>query len=105
MPRPKYKRVELGEYIVADQAICYGKPTFKGTRIIVDLAILTFCDGWTIDEIALDYQLPKAAIQEALKLSAQMLREYRRVPAPLIVPVEKLFKENNDEFQNHSRKL
>jgi len=93
MLRPKYKRVELGEYIVADQAICYGKPTFKGTRIIVDLVIKQFCYGHNVDEIALDYQLPKAAIQEALKLAAEMLREYGRLPAPPIVPVEKLFKE------------
>ena len=29
------ERVELGEFIVADPAICHGKPTFKGTRIMV----------------------------------------------------------------------
>src|SRR6267378_6048193 len=28
-------RVELGRYIVADPLICHGKPTFKGTRIMV----------------------------------------------------------------------
>jgi|SRR5437868_5785063 uncharacterized protein (DUF433 family) len=27
--------VELGDYIVADPEICHGKPTFKGTRIMV----------------------------------------------------------------------
>jgi uncharacterized protein (DUF433 family) len=25
----------LGQYIVADPAICHGKPTFRGTRILV----------------------------------------------------------------------
>ncbi len=92
MSRPKYKRVELGEYIVADQAICYGKPTFKGTRVIVDLVIKQFCYGRNVDEIARDYQLPKAAIQEALKLAAQMLREHGRLPVPPIVPIEELLK-------------
>src|SRR5713226_9415400 len=29
------KRVELGEHIVADPLICHGKPTFRGTRIMV----------------------------------------------------------------------
>ena len=29
------ERIELGEYIVADPEICHGKPTFKGTRIMV----------------------------------------------------------------------
>lgn len=28
-------RVELGEFIVADREICHGKPTFKGTRVMV----------------------------------------------------------------------
>ena len=31
----KPKRLELGEHIVADPLICHGKPTFKGTRIMV----------------------------------------------------------------------
>jgi hypothetical protein len=29
------ERVEMGEHIVADPQICHGKPTFKGTRIMV----------------------------------------------------------------------
>lgn len=28
-------RVELGRFIVADPEVCHGKPTFKGTRIMV----------------------------------------------------------------------
>ena len=29
------KRVDINEYIVADPEICHGKPTFKGTRVMV----------------------------------------------------------------------
>lgn len=29
------KRVVINEYIVADPQICHGKPTFKGTRVMV----------------------------------------------------------------------
>ena len=29
------KRIEINKYIVADPEICHGKPTFKGTRIMV----------------------------------------------------------------------
>jgi hypothetical protein len=28
-------RMELGQYIIVDPEICHGKPTFKGTRIMV----------------------------------------------------------------------
>ncbi|HEY6041967.1 MAG TPA: DUF433 domain-containing protein, partial [Anaerolineae bacterium] len=31
----KRNRVMLGRYIVADSAICHGKPTFRSTRIMV----------------------------------------------------------------------
>ncbi len=34
-PQRPPERVELGHYIVADPEICHGKPTFKGTRIMV----------------------------------------------------------------------
>jgi hypothetical protein len=35
-------RIELGRYIVADPVIGHGKPTYKGTRVMVwqDLAML-----------------------------------------------------------------
>lgn len=29
------KKVAINKYIVADPEICHGKPTFKGTRIMV----------------------------------------------------------------------
>lgn len=29
------QRIELGEHVVADPLICHGKPTYKGTRIML----------------------------------------------------------------------
>lgn len=87
---PEYKRVELGEYIVADQGVCHGKPTFKGTRILVNLVIQRFCEGLALPEVARRYELPQEAICEALKLAAKTLREHCRLPAPSVVPMEKL---------------
>ena len=43
--RPKRGLVELGHYIVADLEICYGKPTFKGTRIMVWQILEDVADG------------------------------------------------------------
>ena len=35
---PPAQRIELGRHIVADPTICHGKPTFKGTRIMMGQA-------------------------------------------------------------------
>jgi len=32
---PKRQTAVLGRWIIADPAICHGKPTFRGTRIMV----------------------------------------------------------------------
>jgi hypothetical protein len=37
-------RTEINEYIVADSEICHGKPTFKGTRIMLH-TILEMLEG------------------------------------------------------------
>ncbi|MBI2924796.1 MAG: DUF433 domain-containing protein, partial [Verrucomicrobia bacterium] len=45
------QRVELGRYIVADPAICHGKPTFKGTRIFVRDVLVDVEQGLSWDFI------------------------------------------------------
>jgi uncharacterized protein (DUF433 family) len=45
------KRIELGQYIVADPAICHGKPTFIGTRIMVWQVLDELAGGMTPDDI------------------------------------------------------
>ena len=37
--------IELGQFIVADPLICHGKPTFKGTRIMVWQILDDVADG------------------------------------------------------------
>ncbi len=63
----------IGRYIVADPKICHGKPTFRGTRIMVadvleqveeGLAWESIIEGWH-DSIS------KEAIAEALQLARQ----------------------------------
>ena len=63
-------RVELGRYIVADPLVCHGKPTFKGTRIMV----WQLFEHLTLGEAPEDFpnhfpgQIPPEAVQEALEL-------------------------------------
>ena len=45
------RRIELGEHIVADPEICHGKPTLKGTRIMVWQILDELAHGMTPEEI------------------------------------------------------
>ncbi len=68
------QRVELGRYIVADSAICNGKPTFKGTRIMVWQVLDDVAEGRSWDFICNTRwggRLPLAAVAEAVKLAEQ----------------------------------
>jgi len=82
MSEEQYQRVELGQYIVADPYICHGKPTFKGTRKLVHLVVEDLADSEFLDELVEQYDLPKEAVREAVRLAAQALREYFSVPHP-----------------------
>ncbi len=45
------RRVVLNSYIVADPEICHGKPTFKGTRIMVWQILEMLADGADLKEV------------------------------------------------------
>ncbi len=68
-------RIEINEYIVADKNICHGKPTFKGTRIMVWQVLDLLQTGLTIDEIIKDYfpQLTKEAILSAIGYASKLI--------------------------------
>ena len=69
--KAKAKRVELGQHIVSDPAVCHGKVTFKGTRIFVADVLADVEAGLSWDFIIRRWgagKLSKAAIAEALHL-------------------------------------
>jgi uncharacterized protein (DUF433 family) len=83
----------LGRYIVADPAICHGKLTFLGTRIMVFQVMEMIADGMDWDTIVdeWDGKVSKEAIAEAVTLASQALAspifadhlaEYNHEPAP-----------------------
>jgi uncharacterized protein (DUF433 family) len=63
----------LGRYIVADPKICHGKPTFRGTRIMVWQVIEMLADGMAWETIIeqCHNSITKDAIAEAVKLSGE----------------------------------
>ena len=72
-------RIELGKHIVADHEICHGKPTFKGTRIMVWQVLDDVADGRSWDFICNERwggRIPLAAIAEAVRLAQEALVEH-----------------------------
>src|SRR5216684_3746697 len=72
--RSAEQRVELGEYIVADPEICHGKPTFKGTRIMVWQVLDDVAEGRSWEFICNTRwrgRIALAAVAEAVRLSRQ----------------------------------
>jgi uncharacterized protein (DUF433 family) len=68
------KRVELGEYIVADPEICHGQLTFKGTRMFVKDVLYYVAKGEDWEVISREfYGLPREAIAEAIELATEAL--------------------------------
>ena len=68
------ERVELGEYIVADPEVCHGKPTFKGTRIMVWQVLEDVADGRSWEFICNQRwggRIPLKAVAEAVRLAQQ----------------------------------
>lgn len=76
-PMKPRKRKELGQYIVAEPAICSGQLTFKGTRILVSDVLYLLTKGWVWNRITADYDehLGTEAIAEAIELARESLVE------------------------------
>lgn len=86
-PHRTPKRIELGQHIVANPEICHGKPTFKGTRIMVWQVLEDVADGrsWEfICQTRWGGRIPTAAVAEAVRLAQQALTSL--TPPCAIVP-------------------
>ena len=76
--------VELGRYIVADPMICHGKPTFKGTRIMVWQVLEDVAEGRSRDFLCNTRwggRIPLAAVAEAVRLAREAWLEQQEIPA------------------------
>lgn len=69
------KIVEVNKYIVADQQICHGKLTFKGTRIMVWQVLEMLESGASVEEIIEEFpSLTKEHIKAALSYAADITK-------------------------------
>ncbi|MBO3755323.1 MAG: DUF433 domain-containing protein [Candidatus Brockarchaeota archaeon] len=65
-------RVEVNEYIVIDSEICHGKPTFKGTRIMVWQVLEMLKAGCGFEDILKEFpSLTVGHIKAALDFAAK----------------------------------
>src|SRR2546426_8394290 len=71
------ERVNLGKYIVADPQICHGKPTFKGTRIMVWQLFEHLALGEALEEFPKHFpgRVTLDAAREALELGRKLFTE------------------------------
>ena len=80
-------RTEINDYIVADTEICHGKPTFKGTRVIVSDIIELVAVGWSAERIidqypSLNEEMIRAALEHAARVISRKEHYVRfKVPA------------------------
>lgn len=65
----------VANYIVADPAICHGKLTFRGTRIMVQQVLDMVAEGMDWDTISAEWdgKVTKEAIAEAVRLASHAL--------------------------------
>jgi len=68
----------IGRYIVSDPRICHGKPTFRGTRILVSQVLEQVAAEIAWETIAGEWRgdVPKEAIAEAVRLASQAFAEH-----------------------------
>ena len=61
----------MGRYIVTDPDICHGKPTFRGTRVMVSDVLEQVGNGIAWETIIEEWNksVTKEAIQEAVQLA------------------------------------
>jgi uncharacterized protein (DUF433 family) len=77
-------RININEYIVVDSDICHGKPTFKGTRVMVWQVLDLLKSGVSIEEIIIDYfpNLTRKGVYAALDYASKLVEEERYVAFP-----------------------
>ncbi len=74
------KAKSLGRYIVTDPAICHGRPTFRGTRVLVADILNQVARGMAWEAILAEWprSLSKEAIAEAVRLARDVWIEHER---------------------------
>ena len=68
----------IGRFIVTDPQICHGKPTFRGTRLMVWQVLEQVANGMAWETIEEEWRgkVSRDAIAEAIRLASQAFLEH-----------------------------
>lgn len=68
----------IGRYIVTDPQICHGKPTFRGTRIMVSQVLDQIAKGMAWETIIEEWngKVSRDALAEAVRLASLAFIEH-----------------------------
>lgn len=68
----------MGRHIVTDPNICHGKPTFRGTRVLVSDVLEQVANGLAWEAIIEEWNhsITRDAIREAIQLASQALLKH-----------------------------
>ncbi len=82
------KAKSMGRYVVIDPKICHGKPTFRGTRIMVWQVLEMVAEGMSWKMIIEQFHgsITKEAIAEALALAGRAFNEHAQEYAQELSP-------------------
>jgi uncharacterized protein (DUF433 family) len=75
---PNKQEKALGRYIVADPDVCHGKPTFRGTRIMVSQVLKQVAKEMSWDAISAEWRgaVTREAIAEAVELAQRIFEDH-----------------------------
>lgn len=71
---------ELIKRITIDPEICHGKPTVRGSRLMVATILELMASDMTVDEILADYPALEIADIKACLQYAAMLAKFQSIP-------------------------
>lgn len=79
MQKGLHKVQLMGRHIVSDPKICHGKPTFRGTRVLVSDVLDQVASGMAWETIIEEWNnsIAKEAIREAVELASQALLKHK----------------------------
>jgi uncharacterized protein (DUF433 family) len=68
----------FGRYVVSDPQVCHGKPTFRGTRIMVEQVLGQVASGMAWEAIVAEWRgaVTTDAITEAVQLARTAFLEH-----------------------------